>query len=126
MTSLKSNSQAKIISTVLILSAIALYLSHWLIPLPPFLESILSVVQVVLLIHAVEGAIAAILILRYRQRLANDPAISSENPDALLLKHLPTNTPLAVVKAGLYTFFVGTVGLSEIFKETQRSSAQTS
>ncbi len=107
----------KVISTALIFGAIALCLLHTITLFPPFLESTFSVVQVVLLIHAVEGAIAAVLIFLYRQRpkstLDSDPP---EQPQSLLTEHLPSSTPLAIIKGGLYVFFVGTVGLSEIIK----------
>lgn len=117
MPKLTSDKAVKVISTGLIAGAIALCLLHPIILFPPFLESALSLVQVVLLIHAVEGAIAAVLIFLYRQRskstLDSDPP---EQTKSLLTEHLPSSTPLAIIKGGLYVFFVGTVGLSEIIK----------
>ncbi len=112
-----ASSRVKIVSTVLIFSAVILWVGHAVVAFPTFLESMFSVTQVVLLIHAVEGAIAAILIFLYRQRLkANPESNLSEQPKSLLTEHLPNNTPLAIVKGSLYTFFVGTVGLLEIIK----------
>lgn len=106
-------SRIKIVSTVLILGAIALWIWHAFAPLPPQLQTVFSLTQIVLLIHAIEGAIGAALIYRYRSLKKNNP---QDQPSLLLDEHLPENTPGAVLKAGLYTFFVGTVGLSEIIK----------
>ena len=123
MTKPASDKAVKVISTGLISGAIALCLLHPIIPFPPFLESAFSVVQVVLLIHAVEGVIAAVLIFLYRQRpksaLDSD---SLEQTRSLLTEHLPSSTPLAMIKGGLYVFFVGTVGLSEIIKAFNQRS----
>lgn len=117
MTKLTSDKAVKVISTGLIVGAIALCLLHPIIPFSSFLESVFSVVQVVLLIHAVEGAIAALLIFLYQQRPKS--TLNSDSPEqakSLLSEHLPSSTPLAIIKGGLYVFFVGTVGLSEIIK----------
>ncbi|MEO0767947.1 MAG: hypothetical protein AAFY72_00710 [Cyanobacteria bacterium J06649_4] len=110
-------------ATLLVLGAIALQAWHFLTPLPPFLKVIFSITQVALLIHAVEGLIAAILILRYRLRSEQPESSesSTEYVSTVLINHLPQNTVLAVAKAGLYVFFVGTVGLLEILKETKRT-----
>ena len=134
--------QAKIISTALIFSAIALQLWQLVAPIPQFLRLVSSITQVVLVIHAAEGIVSAILIALYKikldktasnqtapdkQRTEETPAQASSN---LLTNHLPKSTPLAVLKAGLYAFFVGTVGLAEIVSEianlTKKESAQTS
>ncbi|NJM98250.1 MAG: hypothetical protein HC800_14815 [Phormidesmis sp. RL_2_1] len=118
--------QIKVGSTVLMVGAIVLWIGQLFVPLPPFLQPIFSVTQVVLLIHAIEGAIAAILIFRYRQFSQNQfpqnsvlkrPASHGDaQPENRLTQHLPKSTPLAVLKAGLYAFFVGTIGLVEIIK----------
>ena len=74
-------------------------------------------IQGVLLIHAIEGAIAAVLIFLYRQRpKGSQDSISLEQTKSVLAEHLPSSTPLAIIKGSLYVFFVGTVGLSEIIK----------
>jgi hypothetical protein len=119
-TSAKSalQSQIKIVSTVVISGAIALSLWHAVAPLPALLNMIFPVGCVILAIHGVEGAIAAVFILLYRLSSKDNP--SSQSP-SMLIDHLPNNTPLAIVKAGLYTFFVGTVGLSEIITATRKS-----
>ena len=115
-----ANSRVKVISTVLIFSAVILWIGHALVVFPAFLESVFSVTQVVLLIHAVEGAIAAVFIFFYCQRLKANPERNlPEQPKFLLTEHLPNNMPLAMVKGGVYTFFVGTVGLLEIIKAYQ-------
>lgn len=113
---IKSHKSAKIISTVLIFGAIALQICQALIPLPPLLSTLSSITQVVLIIHGVEGIIAAALIAFYRQGVQNKPTAQSSS---LLIDHLPQNTLFAVIKAGLYAFFVGTVGLLEIIKATK-------
>jgi hypothetical protein len=119
-TSAKSalKSQIKIVSTVAMLVAIALSLWHTVAPLPALLNTVFPVVCVVLVIHGVEGAIASFLILLNRLSSKNNP---SSQPQSILIDHLPNNTPLAILKAGLYTFFVGTVGLSEIITATRKS-----
>ena len=133
--------QAKIISTALIFSAIALQLWQLVAPIPHFLQLISSITQVVLIIHAAEGIVGAILIALYKIKLdkiaphemapngqytEDKPAQAGSN---LLTNHLPKSTPLAVLKAGLYAFFVGTVGLAEIASEVasliKKESAQT-
>ena len=111
----------KVVSTVLIFSALLLQVWRLIALLPQSLQTLSSITQVVLLIHAVEGIVAAILIFLYRQRDQND---STYQTSSLLIDHLPESTLPAVVKAGLYAFFVGTVGLSEIVKATQKESEQ--
>ena len=105
----------KVISMVLVLAAIALHIWHLVSPLPAFLDPVFRLTLVALLIHAIEGLVAAVLIFRYRQ---NTRTRNVENVSTVLLDHLPASTPLAVIKAGLYVFFVGTVGLIEVLKET--------
>lgn len=115
-----ASSRIKIASTVLILGALVLLGWQLITPLPLSLQFVFKITQVVLIIHAVEGAIAAVLIGLYRSRtLQAEPM--SEN--ALLLEKLPENTVLATIKAGLYAFFVGTVGLVEIIKATKPIAA---
>ena len=96
------------------------------VSLPSLLETVAAITQVILLIHAVEGAIAALLILRYKLRIAGTAdSVQSSTNSSLLMEKLPDNVVLAVIKAGLYTFFVGTVGLVEVIRETQPSSTQS-
>ncbi|MGC1309668.1 MAG: hypothetical protein WA885_20795 [Phormidesmis sp.] len=109
--------QIKIVSTVLIFGAIALWIWQLFTPLPPFLQPVFSVVQVVMLIHAVEGAIAAVLVFRYRQRTQGNDL--PNQPSSLLTDHLPESTPLAILKGGLYAFFVGTIGLAEVIEASK-------
>ncbi len=109
-------SQIKKISTVAMLGAIALVGWHAIAPLPTVLNSIFPVVCVILAIHGIEGLIGAALILLNRLSATDNPPNSAQS---ILIEHLPNNTPLAVLKAGLYTFFVGTVGLSEIITATR-------
>ena len=111
----------KVASTVLISSALLLQAWGLIASLPQPLQTLSSITQIVLLIHAVEGIIAAILIFLYRQRDKTDAAYQTSS---LLIDHLPESTLPAVVKSGLYAFFVGTVGLSEIVKATQKKSDQ--
>lgn len=89
----------KVLSTVLITGAIALELTNLYaqsvsgIPLPgldvPGLDVVFWIGRLALVAHGIEGAIAAILA----------PA-RSQNP----------------LQYGIYTFFVGTVGLAELFQ----------
>lgn len=117
MSNSKSTKRIKIVSTVLIFSAIALQIWQLISPLPAFLQSISSVTQVVLTIHAIEGIAGAILIALYRWRTREKPL---QLGNRLLVDHLPQNTPLAILKAGLYAFFIGTVGLLEIVNSTKK------
>lgn len=111
------NNLVKTVSTVLVFGATALCVWQALSSLPPFLQPVFSIVRVVLIIHAAEGAIAAVLIFLYQQRPKNTLVRDSpEQTKFLLIEHLPSSTPLAIIKAGLYVFFVGTVGLLEIIK----------
>ena len=105
----------KVISMVLVLAAIALQIWHLVSPLPAFLDPVFRLTLIALLIHAIEGLVAAALIFRYRQ---DTRTRNVENVSTVLLDPLPASTPLAVIKAGLYVFFVGTVGLKEVLKET--------
>jgi len=107
--------RAKIISTVLVFAAIALQLWQALTPLPTSLQPLTNITAIILSIHAVEGLISASLILRYR---LNGGEIAA-HPDNILSQKLPENTALAVIKAGLYAFFVGTVGLLEVIEATK-------
>ena len=111
----------KVVSTVLIFSALVLQAWSLVASLPQFLQTISSITQIVLLIHALEGIVAAILIFLYRQRAKNNPA---HQTNSMLIDHLPESTLPAVIKAGLYAFFVGTVGFSEIVKATQKEPEQ--
>ncbi|MFK8184900.1 MAG: hypothetical protein AB8B99_16130 [Phormidesmis sp.] len=106
--------RVKVISTALIFGAIILQVWQLFSPLPVYIQPIAKITGVVLIIHAIEGLISAALILR--DRLSAEPAASS---NALLIQKLPQNTPLAVLKAGLYAFFVGTVGLLEVIEATK-------
>ncbi len=108
----------KIGLTLLIFSAIALQLWNAIAPVPPFLQSAIPITLTVLLIHVVEGLIAAFLIFRYRQRLKNNP---QSQPSTLLTEKLPDNTLLAVVKGALYVFFIGAPAFSEVMKAAKPS-----
>lgn len=119
----KTSKQVKIVSTGLIFGAVVLQIWQLILPLPLFLQPIVAFTQIVLIIHAVEGIIAAFLIGLYRMRI-RDTSISQAS--SLLIDHLPENTPLAIIKAGLYTFFVGTIGLSEVVKLTKKNAEQPS
>lgn len=112
----KASSQIKIAATVLMLAAIALQIWQIIIPLPSFLSTVFAITSVVLIIHAVEGLIGAFLILQYKTHTYDS---SGKADSQMLVSHLPQSTPLAVFKAGLYVFFVGTIGLKEIIKETK-------
>ncbi|MGB3300193.1 MAG: hypothetical protein WBA76_18175 [Phormidesmis sp.] len=117
------SSRVKIVSTVLVFGGMVLCVWQALATLPPFLQPVFSVVQVALFIHGVEGAIAAILIFLYWQRIQKFFESDLPNQTSFLLTdHLPTNLPLAVVKSGLHTFFVGTVGLLEVVKAVRQFS----
>ena len=111
--STKADKLLKIGLMLLIFGAIALQVWNAIIPAPPFLQPAIPITKVALFIHAVEGAIAAFLIFRYRQSLKNS---SQPLPPSLLTEKLPDNTPLAVIKGGLYAFFIGLPGLSEIIQ----------
>ncbi len=118
-----ANSQIKIGATLLIFVTIALTIWQSITPLPSALQPFFAVMQVILLIHAVEGAIAAVLIGLYKLRTtssSDSPPAQAEN--SLLMEKLPDNTALAIIKAGLYAFFVGTVGLVEIIQATKASA----
>jgi hypothetical protein len=104
-------------STVAMLAAIILYIWHTLAPLPAVLNPVFPVICAVLVIHGIEGIVGAALILFNR---LSPPADLPSQSQSELLDHLPNNTLLAVLKAGLYTFFVGTVGLSEIMTATRK------
>lgn len=115
-----ASSQVKIGATVLIFGVIALTIWQLIAPLPASLQPVFAVTQVVLIIHTVEGAIAAILIGLYKFRTGN-PSEDTQTENSLLMEKLPNNTLLAIIKAGLYAFFVGTVGLVEIIQATKTS-----
>ncbi|MEL7523147.1 MAG: hypothetical protein AAGJ80_16290 [Cyanobacteria bacterium J06553_1] len=126
-----ASSRIKVASTVLIFGALVLLGWQLITPLPLSLQSVFKVTQVVLIIHAVEGAIAAVLIGLYKLRTAKLSDSQAEGQaaqaeSALLLEKLPENTLLAIVKAGLYAFFVGTVGLVEIIDATKAKSPEAS
>lgn len=115
-----ASSKVKIGATIIIFVAIALTIWQLIAPLPSVLQPVFAITQVILIIHAVEGAIGAVLIGLYKLRTSN----SSEAPQAensLLMEKLPDNTLLAIIKAGLYALFVGTVGLVEIIQATKTS-----
>jgi dolichyl-phosphate-mannose--protein O-mannosyl transferase len=122
MSDSKSSKQIKVVSTGLIFGAVVLQIWQLIFPLPLILQSIASFTLIVLMIHAVEGIIAAFFIGFYRTRMGDTPVSQTSS---LLIDHLPESTPLAIIKAGLYTFFVGTMGLSEIVKATKKNSEQT-
>lgn len=122
-------------SALLVLGALLLQLLQAMFALPAFLLGVAAVTKVALAIHAVEGLVGAILILRYKLRLqtaASNEALlggagAGEGGDedvSLLLAHLPESLPLSVVKAGLYVFFVGTVGLLEIVRAVKPMMAK--
>jgi len=115
-----ASSKVKIGATVLVFGAIALYIWQLIAPLPTVLQPVFAIAQVVLVIHAVEGAIAAILIGLYKRR-TNHSAAAPQTENSLLMEKLPDNPLLAIIKAGLYAFFVGTVGLVEIIQATKAS-----
>lgn len=115
--------QIKIGLTLLVFAALILQTWNLITPVPAFLQPAIPITKVVLIIHTVEGLIAAFLILRYRQHVQNS---SQPQPPSLLTEKLPDNTPLAIIKGGLYAFFIGTIGLSEIIqavKETKESAS---
>lgn len=114
--------QIKVGATGLVLGALVLQLMHWVLELPAPLLVLANITKVILVIHAVEGLVAAVLIFRYKLRSQDK---STGETSSLLLSHLPESLPLAVIKAGLYVFFVGTVGLSEIVKEMKLAEGQT-
>lgn len=116
----KGSKRIKVISTVLVFGAVILQLWTLVGSVPSFLNAAVEVTAVVLAIHAVEGLISALLILRYRLR-----SDKSAMPNSLLAEKLPSSTPLAVVKAGLYGFFVGTIGLSEVIEATKPLKASS-
>ena len=141
-----SSKRAKVISTALIFAALVLQLWQMLEALPPSLEPITNITAIVLIIHAVEGVISAVCILRYRLRGDAGVALSTSAMSAsemsaseisegkiselgisenILTQKLPANTPLAVLKAGLYAFFVGTVGLLEVIEATKQAARQS-
>ena len=141
-----SSKRAKVISTALIFAALVLQLWQMLSALPPSLEPITNITAIVLIIHAVEGVISAVCILRYRLRGDAGVALSTSAMSAsemsaseisegkiselgisenILTQKLPANTPLAVLKAGLYAFFVGTVGLLEVIEATKQAARQS-
>ncbi|MEM9093095.1 MAG: hypothetical protein AAGC93_30755 [Cyanobacteria bacterium P01_F01_bin.53] len=118
-----ANSQVKIVATLLILSVLALTIWQLIAPLPRFLQPVFAFTQVILIIHAVEGVIATVFIGLYKLRTtssSDSPPSQAEN--SLLMEKLPDNTALAIIKAGLYAFFVGTVGLVEIIQATKTSA----
>ena len=111
-----TSSRIKVIATVLIFAAITLQLWQLLTPLPAILIPLAKITLIVLIIHAIEGIIAAALILKYKL----NPAEKAPNEaSVLLVDHLPTETLPAVIKAGLYVFFVGTIGLKEVLEGTK-------
>ena len=112
----------KLISTVLVLGAVVLQLIGLVATLPAVLQVLATITGVILAIHAAEGLVAAVMILRYRLR-PQDAIATSES--SLLMSHLPENLPLAVLKAGLYVFFVGTVGLVEIIREMTKTAGDS-
>lgn len=111
-----TSARIKIVATLLVFAAIALQLWQLFTPLPASLISLAKITFVILIIHAIEGLIAAALILKYKL----DPVEKAPNEaSALLVDHLPKETLPAVIKAGLYVFFVGTIGLKEVLKGTK-------
>ncbi len=114
--------QIKIGATGVIFSAVVLQLWQLLLPLPPFLQPLAKVMLFVLAIHVIEGAIAAVLIGVYK--LDETEKVSSE-ASALLVDHLPDSVPMAIIKAGLYVFFVGTVGLKEVIEGTRKQAVES-
>ncbi len=93
----------KWVSTILITSAIGLEVWHLGAVLaqsqiPPFLQPIFWIGRVAVGIHFIEGVIAAL----YAKR-----------------KHK------AAIPTGVYTFFVGSVGLVELFTVNQSTDHQT-
>lgn len=120
MATQNTQKQIKVGATVLVLGALVLQLMQLVMVLPALLQGVANITQVILVIHAVEGLVAAMLIFRYKLRTRN--GLSSQS-SSLLLSHLPESFPLAVIKAGLYVFFVGTVGLVEIMKEMKAISS---
>ena len=122
MNTQNAEKKIKLISTVLVLGAVVLQLIGWVAKLPVFLQVLATITGVILAIHAAEGLIAAVMILRYRLQPQDAPAASESS---LLMSHLPENLPLAVLKAGLYVFFVGTVGLVEIIREMTKTAGDS-
>lgn len=122
MNTQNAEKKIKLISTVLVLGAVVLQLIGLVAKLPVFLQVLATITGVILAIHAAEGLIAAVMILRYRLR-PQDAIDTSES--SLLMSHLPESLPLAVLKAGLYVFFVGTVGLVEIIREMTKTAGDS-
>lgn len=122
MNTQNAEKKIKLISTVLVLGAVVLQLIGLVATLPVFLQVLATITGVILAIHAAEGLIAAVMILRYRLR-PQDAIATSES--SLLMSHLPESLPLAVLKAGLYVFFVGTVGLVEIIREMTKTAGDS-
>lgn len=120
----QTSKRIKVVSTVLVLAAVMLQLWGAIASLPPFLRSVANVTAIVLAIHAVEGLISAALILRYRLRGVSGRDLALSQSSAVLAQKLPENTALAILKAGLYAFFVGTVGLVEVIDATKFTSGQ--
>lgn len=104
------------------LGAIALCLWQTFTTLPPFLQSVASFVGIIIIIHAIEGMVAALIVLRYRLLPQDSQTVAAPS---LLTEHLPKNTLLAVIKGGLYVFFVGTAGLSEIVQASKAKRSKT-
>ncbi len=130
MATQNTQKQIKVGATVLVLGALLLLVLQGLVALPLWLQGLADVTKVVLAIHMVEGLVAAVLIFRYKLRFSYEEASgeasrsqdrSSGEASSLLMDHLPKSLPLAVLKAGLYVFFVGTVGLFEIIKEMKQT-----
>ncbi len=90
----------KVLSCILIAGALALVVGKLsgIIAEHTFLERVFWVGTVALLIHALEGIVAGILAYRLK-----------ENP----------------VKAGVYTFWTGTVGITEILQRLENSHQVT-
>ena len=107
MSDSKSAKRIKLVSTVLIASAIALQISNLTAPLPHSLQPVNTLAQVAIAIHAIESVIAATSIAFYKSPLKDTGTT------------LPT-----IIKASLYTFFVGTVGLLEIVAAAKANSEQ--
>ncbi|MEL6489113.1 MAG: hypothetical protein AAFQ95_04045 [Cyanobacteria bacterium J06621_3] len=117
-----STKRIKIVSTGAVLAAVVLQALSVFIAMPGSLQPVLDVTKVLLIIHGIEGAIASILILRYKLRPQQQLASSAEST---LIEHLPESTALSVIKAGLYVFFVGTVGLTEIVRAVKSAATKS-
>ena len=104
----------KVGASALIAAGVSLLIWQWVFELPAVLDRafwnrVSAIATVAIVIHAVEGLIAAVLTLK----LTTSAGTASARVKA-------------TVQAGLYVFFVGTVGLWEIIKADKEKNDTTS